>query len=111
MDIPVSIIDAINGLPDAAFLVSNDGTIVASNTMAAKMFGYTRAQLIGSQVDDLMPESARGYHRKVRLGAVEEPRPRSFTSGTTFECERRNGEVFQADINLSPTEIEGVPLT
>jgi len=111
MDIPVSVIDAVNGLPDAAFLVGNDGVIVAANTAAAKMFGYTHTQLIGSQVDELMPESAREYHKRVRLGAVEEPRPRSFTSGVTFECERRNGQLFQADINLSPTEIDGVPLT
>ena len=111
MDIPVSLTDAVNGLPDAAFLVGNYGVIVAANTVAAKMFGYTQTQLIGSQVDDLMPESARDYHRRVRLGAVEEPRPRSFTSGVTFECERRNGEIFQADINLSPTEIDGVSLT
>jgi PAS domain S-box-containing protein len=48
MDIPVSLTGAVNGLPDAALVVGNDGVIVAVNTAAARMFGYTRTQLIGS---------------------------------------------------------------
>jgi len=111
MNIPSSLTDAVNGLPDAAFLVGDDGVIHAVNTAATNMFGYSQGQLVGSQVDDLMPESARDYHEKVRTGAATDRKPRSFTSGTTFECERRGGELFQADINLSPTEVDGVNMT
>ncbi len=111
IEIPSSLIDAINGLPDAAFLVMDSGTIIAANVVADKMFGYSHSQLIGSQVDELMPAAARSYHHKVRTGASTDRRLRQFTSGRTFECERRDGEVFQADIMLSPTEIDGVPMT
>jgi PAS domain S-box-containing protein len=111
MDIPSPLTDAVNGLPDAAFLVGDDGVILTANIAATKMFGYSHGQLIGSQVDDLMPQSARGYHQSVREGAVADRKPRSFTSGTTFECERRGGELFQADINLSPTVVDGVQMT
>ncbi|MDG0870725.1 PAS domain S-box protein [Candidatus Lucifugimonas marina] len=111
MRIPDSITDALNGLPDAAFLVDDAGTIVAVNDAATSMFGYSRGQLIGSIVDDLMPASAREYHKGVRTKALEDRKHRSFTSGSTFECERRDGELFQADINLSPTTIDGVAMT
>ena len=111
MDISKSITDAVNGLTDAAFLVDDSGVIVAANRVATAMFGYTRGQLVGSQVDDLMPMDAREYHKNARAGAVADRQPRSFTSGVTFECERRGGERFQADINLSPTEVDGVPMT
>jgi len=111
MRISGSITDAVNGLPDAAFLVDDAGTIVAVNDVATLMFGYSRGQLLGSNVDDLMPASARDYHHQARTKAVKDPKPRSFTSGRTFECERRGGELFQADINLSPTVVDGVALT
>jgi PAS domain S-box-containing protein len=111
MNIPSSITDAVEGLQDAAFLVGDDGMIVAVNSAAVKMFGYSTSQLVGSQVDELMPESARGYHKNVRAHAVEDRKPRSFTSGKTFECVRNDGVLFQADINLSPTSVDGVPLT
>jgi PAS domain S-box-containing protein len=111
MNIPSSVTDAVNGLPDAAFLVDDSGLIVAVNEAATSMFGFSRGQLIGSLVDDLMPSSAREYHKGVRAKAVEDRQPRSFTSGNTFECERRGGELFQADINLSPTTVDGVPMT
>lgn len=109
--VPDSLIDAVNALPDAAFLVGVDGVIVAVNNNASSVFGYSRSQLVGSSIDELMPESARGYHEKARESYESERKPRQFSSGRTFECERRDGSVFQADIVLSPTKIEGVPMT
>jgi len=111
IEIPSALIDAINGLADAAFLVADDGVILAVNSAAAKMFDYSESQLVGSQVDELMPSAAREYHHGVRTGAVADRRPRHFTSGATFECERRGGDRFHADIMLSPTEIDSVPMT
>jgi PAS domain S-box-containing protein len=111
LEIPATLIDAVNGLPDAVFLVTDSGVIVAANTAASKMFGYSVSQLVGSQVDELMPAAAREYHHKVRSGAASDRRTRQFTSGRTFECERRDGEIFQADIMLSPTTIKDVPMT
>lgn len=111
MSVSPSITDAVDGLPDAAFLVDDHGVIVAVNKAATSVFGYSRGQLLGSLVDDLMPASARDYHKNVRAHAIEDRKPRSFTSGKTFECERRGGELFQADINLSPTTVDGVNMT
>ncbi|NQW19145.1 MAG: PAS domain S-box protein [Chloroflexi bacterium] len=109
--IPSTLIDAIDGLPDAAFLVADDGTILAVNSAAASMFEYSRSQLIGSHIEELMPSSARSYHLEVRTSALADRRPRDFSSGRAFDCERRGGDKFRADIMLSPTEIDGVPMT
>ena len=81
IEVPASLIDAINGLPDAVFLVMDDGVIIAANVAADDMFGYSHSQLIGSQVDELMPAGAREYHHKVRTDATSDRRLRQFTSG------------------------------
>ncbi|MCI0805068.1 MAG: PAS domain S-box protein, partial [Chloroflexi bacterium] len=110
-NVPATLIDAINGLPDAVFLVMDDGVIIAANTAAGEMFGYSQSQLLGSQVDELIPAGVRAYHQKVRTDAASDRRLRRFDSGRTFDCERRGGEVFQADVMLSPTRIDGVSMT
>ena len=48
---------AVDGLPGAVLLVRPDGTILFVNRQVERQFGYTRAQLVGQDVDMLLPGS------------------------------------------------------
>ena len=40
-----------------------EGRVMDANAMAERLFGYSRAELIGSSVEMLLPESLRREHR------------------------------------------------
>lgn len=111
MNVPQTVADAINGMSDAAFLVDDAGVIQFVNDSATRIFLHPEQELVGMQVDELMPDTARDYHRSVREQAVVDRQERSFTSGSTFECQRKSGELFQGDISLTPTTIDGQSYT
>ena len=48
--------------PDAIVQVDARGVIVIANRTAEQMFGYSRAELLGSKVDLLIPEANRAAH-------------------------------------------------
>ncbi len=44
-----------DAIPDAVLVVEQSGRIVFANTAVAKVFGYQPDDLVGSNVDDLVP--------------------------------------------------------
>src|SRR5665213_849428 len=48
--------------PDAMVVVRNDGRILLVNLRAEELFGYQRAELLGQQLELLIPERARDRH-------------------------------------------------
>jgi two-component system sensor kinase FixL len=69
--------------------------MVLVNTQTEKLFGYTREELIGHEVEMLVPERFRGAHPGDRTG---------------FFCAvfalRKNGTEFPVEIGLSPIQSE-----
>ncbi len=51
--------DLVESSPDALLVVAEDGTILTVNTAAERMFGYTRAELVGSDHRTLLAEGYR----------------------------------------------------
>lgn len=51
--------DVIESAPDAFILANRQGSIVRVNTRAEQMFGYPRQDLIGQQVEALIPPPMR----------------------------------------------------
>ena len=48
--------------------VDQRGTIVLVNRRAEEMFGYERRELLGNQLEILLPESKRDLHNSARAG-------------------------------------------
>ena len=62
----------VQSVPTAILLVSERGSIAFANAQVRAVFGYTPDELVGRQVDDLVPLKARGAHesRSPRLHAA-----------------------------------------
>jgi two-component system cell cycle sensor histidine kinase/response regulator CckA len=102
----------LESAPDAMVIANAAGTIVLVNSQTEKVFGYSRAELVGQPVELLMPERFRAGHKTYREDHFHQPPPRGRAMGTGPDLygRRKNGEDFPAEISLSPLESDPGPL-
>ncbi len=87
--------------PDANLKVDgNTGLIVAVNKQAAPMFGCHANKMIGTAVEDWIPERFREAHRKHRTRYRDFPTNRPMSYGQELFALRANGSEFRCFINL-----------
>ncbi|MEX2314851.1 MAG: ATP-binding protein, partial [Thermomicrobiales bacterium] len=82
--------------------VDESGRIVLVNSQTEQMFGYNRDELIGQQIEILMPERFHGAHHAHRTSFLSDPRTRSMGAELDLVARRQDGSEFPADISLSP---------
>ncbi|MDH3908651.1 MAG: PAS domain S-box protein, partial [Gammaproteobacteria bacterium] len=102
-------IEAIfDSVSEALMSVSDTGAIRICNKVCAHYFGLTKDQIIGSQIEHLLP-GARDKSLAEFLGPyMSSPDDTCFEfKGGDVEARRSNGESFVADINVSPLETMG----
>ena len=92
----------LESLPDAVFEVDAGGRIVLANTEAERMFGRAREELLGLQVEALIPERFRQNHVSYRDRYGDHPVRRPMGAGLDLFAVRKDGSEFAVDINLSP---------
>src|SRR5205814_1728258 len=80
--------------PNGFVLVDGRGTIKLVNASAEKLFGYSREELVGKNVEVLVPEQHAGDHRKVRASYQEKPEARLMGVGRDLSGRRKNGSEF-----------------
>ena len=96
--------------PDAMIVVDETGTMVLANTQAVRLFGYSRAELLGQKVELLVPRRFGSSHPRHRDGYAEHSRVREMGSGLELYALRKDGSEFPCEISLSPLDTAEGPL-
>lgn len=88
--------------PDAMVLSDERGRIVLVNAQTERMLGYSREELVGQQIEMLMPVHARPGHAAERERYSQAPRNRPMGAGTELSAARKDGSELPVEISLSP---------
>ncbi len=97
----------LEAAPDAILEVDRQGRIVLVNVQAERLFGYTRAELLGNRIEVLIPDRFRGRHPAHRDTFFENPVMRPMGTGLELYARRADGSEFAVDVTLSPYDSEG----
>lgn len=94
--------NVLESAPDAMIIIDHFGKITVVNGQAEKMFGYGRDELLGQEVEILLPESSRGRHISHRAGFAAAPQLRPMGTDLELFGRRSDGSEFPVEISLSP---------
>jgi PAS domain S-box-containing protein len=97
----------LHAAPDAILEVNEAGRILILNEAVERMFGYSRDELVGLSVDQLVPAAMRGGHAQHRSAYADRPKTRPMGTGLELQGQRKDGSLFPVEISLSPNWIEG----
>ncbi len=90
--------------PDAIVVTDAEGRITSINSQVEHLFGYGRQELIGREVEILVPERFRQAHPDHRSAYKAHASVRPMGAGLELFGRRKDGSEFPVDIMLSPME-------
>src|SRR6202162_2992836 len=102
----------LEAAPDAMVVVNQGGEIVLLNVQAEKQFGYSRDELVGQRMKNIIPAGFAERLIADGLRSVEDALAQQIGTGIELTARRKDGSEFPIEIMLSPLEsAEGVLVT
>jgi PAS domain S-box-containing protein len=102
----------LEAAPDAMVVVNAAGEIVLLNVQAEKQFGYSRNELVGQQVKNIIPEGFAERLIADGTRSAAEALAQQIGTGIELIARRKDGSEFPIEIMLSPLEsAEGILVT
>lgn len=91
----------INYATEGIILTNQMGTIILANPHAQELFGYNEAEMIGNQIEMLLPEAVRTRHVDHVKSFHQNPSNRAMGAGRDLFAKRKDDSVFPVEISLS----------
>jgi PAS domain S-box-containing protein len=102
----------LEAAPDAMVVVNTAGEIVLLNVRAEKQFGYSRDELLGQKVTNIIPDGFAERLIADGTRSATEALEQQIGMGLELSGLRKNGSEFPIEIMLSPLEsAEGILVT
>lgn len=96
----------LQSAPDAMIVADRSGRMVLVNSQTEKMFGYRPEELLGREVEMLMPKRFWPAYLGPPWEFISAPRFRTMGEGLEMYGVRKDGHEFPVEISLSPLETE-----
>lgn len=96
--------------PDAIVIAKPDGRIELVNQQTESIFGYARGELVGADVETLVPARLRERHAELRGGYARNPCTRPMGGDLELMARRKDASEFPVDISLASVETDDGPV-
>ena len=77
-ELATQLLDAVS---DPSIVIDPDGIVIYANARVREVLGYEPAELIGGDMEVLLPERFRAHHPSHRVEYFGSPRPRPMGTG------------------------------
>ena len=94
---------------DGVLLFDAAGAILMLNPACERMFGYALGEMMGCNIESLMPSPWSAAHDWPPTDRLEVGRPRSVAARATV-CRRRDRSTFPAEVSIGEAHSPGHPL-
>lgn len=91
--------------PTALVTVDEEGMVDLYNQEALRLFGYSKEELQGCSVEQLVPQRFRGEHPAYRANYLKKPEQRAMGSGRDLYCQTKNGVELPVEIAIMPAQL------
>ncbi len=96
----------LESAPDAIVIVNSKGKIHLVNSNAEKLFGYHREEIIGKELELLMPARFKDTHQAFTQKYADHPKSRAMGDGVELFAQHKDGTEFPVEISLSSLQTE-----
>lgn len=94
----------VEAAPIALVVVDENGLIGLINRMAARLFDYAPAELVGQPLTRLIPEMHRERHLAQCANYFAAPYVRPMGAGLDLWAQRKDGTTFSVEVSLGTVE-------
>jgi len=94
----------LEAAPDAMVIIDRHAHIALVNAQAERLFGYARGEIVGQNINELIPQRYRSPHREHVKQYLRAGVPRPMGAGRELFALRKDGSEFPVEISLSPLD-------
>jgi len=96
--------ETLEASPCGMIVVGAQGRIELVNREAERQFGYTRQEMVGMPIEELLPQDERAAHARLREVYHHTPAHRPMGPERELHGRRKDGSIFPVQIGLNPVE-------
>jgi len=91
--------------PDATLIVNAHGIIQYASAQTVNLLGYAAHELLGENIDTLVPEKFRDNHAKHREAFRTRPKTRLMGDGDILYARAKDGRGIPVEVSLNPIPV------
>lgn len=99
--------EIFRSMTEGIVVINQSGKILVVNRIAEEMFGYDNGELIGKDLEILLPPRYRNGHVKHLADFNRNPSPRKMGLGRDLTALTKSGTEFPVEISLSSSNTNG----